>query len=105
MRGSDRQEYGRGRDRSAGLDHRYAVVLPLVAVAAVAVSALPVAAWLPVSADPGAPDSTARIASAARSAVGQTAFAEFLAFPLASVLAVEVFPFLVPAADTRCPRV
>ena len=73
MSGNDRQEYGRDRDLSAGLGHRLAAVSPLAAVVAVAVSARLAAALLPVSADPGAPDSTAPIASAARLAASQTA--------------------------------
>ena len=72
MSGNDRQEYGRDRDLSAGLGHR-AAVSPLAAVVAVAVSARLVAVLLPVSADPGAPDSAAPIASAARLAASQTA--------------------------------
>jgi hypothetical protein len=85
---------------------------------------------LAASADPGAPDSTAPIASAARFAVSQPAalvsarfsvlvsvlpvaawptavpaFAEFLVFQPASAPSVEVFPSLVPATDTRCPQV
>lgn len=134
MRGNDHQEYDRDRHRSAGLGHRRAAVSPLAAVVSVAVSALLAAALLAASADPGAPDSTAPIASAARFAVAQPAslvsahffvpasvlvsvlpvaawpiaapaFAGFSVFQPASALAVEVFPSLVPAADTLRPRV
>ena len=129
MSGNDPREYGRDRHRSAGLAHRFAAVSPLAAVVAVAVSARLAAALLAASADPGVPDSTAPIASAARFAVSQTAslvsarssvlvsvlpvaawltavpaFAVFLAFQPAFAPAVAAFLFLVPAAGTQCPR-
>src|ERR1700749_1051440 len=84
----------RDRDLSAGLGHRLAAVSPLAAVVAVAVSARLAAALLPVSADPGAPDSTAPIASAARLAASQPASPVSARF---SVLPVAAWLTAVPA--------
>src|SRR5580704_13838463 len=121
--------------------HRCAAASPLAAVAVAAVSVHPAAALLLVSADPGAPDWPARIASAAHFAASKIAALASVvsahsfvlavavcwltavpvaaafsvappvvasavqpAFAPASAPAVAAFPFLVPAADTRCPQ-
>src|ERR1700719_2970692 len=123
--GSGHPEFDRGHRLIADhfVAHRFAAAsLPTHAVA-VAVSDPLAAVLLAVSLGPGAVCCSGRISAAhsvsriaslvsARSfgpavAVWQTAvpaFAEFLAFQPASALLVAVFLFLVPAADTQCPR-
>jgi hypothetical protein len=97
MHGNGHLGCARDRGRSVGLGHRRAAVSPLAAVVSVAVSPLLAVALLAASADPGAPDSTAPIASAARFAVSQPAALISAHFSvLASVLPVA-WPTAVPA--------